>query len=154
MIRQQVGDLLEVELDGEFFYLVVLSKLVLFGGNIVFAYYTDGKMIELKDLDDNSNGFLVCSDLLYAKQNGNVRRLKKLNDLSIYWKTNFAKLLQHDQDGDFWLVYDIHDLENEVNEFRKLPEEYYTAMDHETAGIGVLFQKIKMRYSPELNESL
>ena len=42
MIRQQVGDLLEIEYEGKYYYVVVLTKIVSFGGNIVFAHHTDG----------------------------------------------------------------------------------------------------------------
>ena len=43
MIQQRIGDLLEIEEDGKFFYVVVLTKVVMFGGNILFAFHSDGK---------------------------------------------------------------------------------------------------------------
>jgi len=38
MIRQQLGDLLEICFEDRYYYLVVLTKIVMFGGNIVFAF--------------------------------------------------------------------------------------------------------------------
>jgi hypothetical protein len=42
MIQQKVGDLLEIQYEGKYYYVVVLTKIVMFGGNTVFAHHTDG----------------------------------------------------------------------------------------------------------------
>ena len=39
MIQQRIGDLLEIDEGGKYFYVVVLSKVVMFGGNILFAFH-------------------------------------------------------------------------------------------------------------------
>jgi hypothetical protein len=72
MIRQQVGDLLEVKFEGKFVYLVVLTKIVQFGGNIVFAHHSDGSPRSLDFLHLNRKGFNISTDLLLPKREGSL----------------------------------------------------------------------------------
>ena len=50
MIRQQVGDVLEIEYEGRCFYVVILTRIVMFGGNVVFAYHNDGQKMSLGEI--------------------------------------------------------------------------------------------------------
>ena len=64
MIQQRPGDLLEIKIDSAFFYVVVLTNIVQFGGNIVFAFHTDGSRRMVSEFDPKKSGFNVCTDLL------------------------------------------------------------------------------------------
>ncbi len=111
MIRQQIGDLLEIELENKFYYVVVLSNIV-----------------------------------LYAKKLGHIKRLNKLKELSQFWVSEYAKWHGNSENGEYWKVYDIHDFNQLIGQFSQLPEKYHNAMDYETAGVGVLIEKIQSRY--------
>src|SRR5262245_18324859 len=91
MIQQRPGDLLEIEEGGKYFYVVVLTKAVMFGGNILFAFHTDGKRLEAGSLSPSDSGFNVCADLLLPKREGRVTRLHRYADLSPFWRTRYAK---------------------------------------------------------------
>jgi hypothetical protein len=91
MIRQQIGDLLEIQFGGTFSYVIVLTKIVMFGGNIVYAYHTDGKRYELEELLTNHAGFNVCTDLRLPKREGVVARIHRFEDVAQFWRTKFAK---------------------------------------------------------------
>src|SRR5437660_11025300 len=100
MIQQQPGDLLEVEFEGKFCYLVVLTKIVMFGGNIVFAFHGDGSQRSADSLTPAAPGFNICTDLLLPKKQGAVRRLSRLPDASGYWRTRLVKSTHEDRLGD------------------------------------------------------
>src|SRR6185436_3257384 len=91
MIQQQVGDLLEVQFDGAYWYVVVLTKIVMFGGNIVFAYHTDGTKQDFARMLLLDQGFNVCTDLLWPKKHGIVTRLHRFDDITRLWKTQYVK---------------------------------------------------------------
>ena len=98
MIRQQVGDLLEKSgtMEGVF-YVVVLTRVVLFGGNIVFAFHNDGEPRTLESLHENAEGFLVCVDLIEPKRQGLVRRIARYGDVSAFWRTSTDEGHQRDE---------------------------------------------------------
>ena len=82
MIRQAPGDLLEIQFEGKFYYVVVLTKIVMFGGNIIFAFHGDGRQRPSDILTEHDSGFNICTDLLLAKKQGTVRRLRSFPDVS------------------------------------------------------------------------
>ena len=88
MIQQRLGDLLEITEAGKYFYVVVLTKVVMFGGNILFAFHNDGERREVGSLSPSSGGFNICADLLIPKREGRaariVRRLFQSPDGSAY----------------------------------------------------------------------
>lgn len=99
-----MGDLLEIEFENEYYYVVVLSNIVMFGGNIVFAFYTDGNRVSSECLINSSDGFLICSDLLYAKKYGQVKRLLKLKNISRFWVSEYAKWHGYSEEDEYWKV--------------------------------------------------
>ena len=152
MIRQQIGDLLEIEDDGRFFYVVILTNIVMFGGNIVFAHHTDGTRYTPEKIIANRKGFNVCADLLWPKKEGNVTRINKFTELSEFWLTKYAKGIEVNPKGfKEWLIYRIDDLCKPVERYRQLPSKYRGAMDHQTVGFGVLARMILAKHSPNQN---
>src|SRR5438105_4020101 len=91
MIRQAPGDLLEIELEGKFYYVVVLTNIVMFGGNIVFAFHGDGSRRDSDSLTEAAPGFNICTDLLMPKKYGAVRRLRHFRAVSSFWRTHLVK---------------------------------------------------------------
>ena len=92
MIQQRIGDLLEVDEAGNHFYVVVLTKVVMFGGHVLFAFHNDGQKREVSDLTPLGNGFNICADLLAPKREGRVKRLRHWDDVTGFWRTKYAKM--------------------------------------------------------------
>lgn len=110
MIQQKVGDLLEIEFEGSFYYLVVLTQIVMFGGNIVFAYHTDGDQRDVSALLAISGGFNVCTDLIQPKREGKVTRVHVFEDVTGFWRSRYAKGTNEYRPGvkaDEWFIYRI-----------------------------------------------
>lgn len=158
MIRQQVGDLLEIRYEGRYFYLVVLTKVAMLGGNIVFAHHTDGNRRTLAELDKSRCGFNVCTDLWLAKTAGDAIRLKRYDDTSDFWLTNFAKAPndpRHDRSPSKWFIFDICSLAADpIAQVSEMSQEYREAMDYETVSFDLTAEKILRGYKPDLNPLL
>lgn len=158
MIRQQVGDLLEIQFEGTFSYVVVLTKVVMFGGNILFAYHTDGDKQDLQTLLANNNGFNVCADLLLPKREGEVSRIHHFDDVSQFWRTRFAKSTHEHRLGvkaKEWFIYRIDQLHGpHIAQVKSLTSEYRQAMDNACFSFDWVIKLIQQRYTPDQNEHI
>lgn len=157
MIQQAPGDLLEIEFDGKFYYVVVLTKIVMFGGNIVFAFHGDGVQRLSDSLTEHDSGFNVCTDLLLPKKEGSVRRLRRLPDVSGYWRTRLTKNTSEYRKGykaRDWYIYNVNDLQNHIEVRSSMPPKYAAAMDHEMSSFDLVASKILSGYTPEQNPLL
>ena len=152
MIQQRPHDFLEIYLDGKYYYLVVLTKIVLFGGNIVFGFHSNGEKKELKHFVSQSKpaGFNCCVDLLEAKMNGDVKRIGRANDLDKYWLTQFAKSPIHIGDNFErrwgWRLYSIHDLQKVKTIRFFLRGKYKRAMYNSCTGFLFYTQLVNSKY--------
>lgn len=152
MIRQQVGDILEIQFDGLWWYVVVLSKVVMLGGTIVFAFYNDGLKQDIQTLFESTDGFNICTDLLLPKKAGVVTRVGKVTDTAPYFKTRYAKgtnSTRLDVKADRWYIYRLDDLRHHIAVVRRLSGEYKRAMILSTYSFDLVCEKILARYSPE-----
>jgi len=160
MIRQQVGDFLEIYFEDKYYYIIVLTKIVMFGGNVVFAFHTDGtKQDATRLLNSNKQlGFNACTDLLLAKKQGDVSRITKLDDVSRFWISKYAKahhsLVQRDEKAKKWYIYDVNDWENHIKVKKWMTKKYKMAMDMTSCGFDVTAKKILAKYTPDQNEFL
>ena len=157
MIRQQPGDLLEIEHVGNYFYIVVLTRITMFGGNIVFAWHNDGQRRDLESLQTDRTGFNACTDLIEPKREGKVTRIHHFSDTSDFWLTKYAKganVFRKGEKARLWFLYEITDLTKEIGRYEKLPDEYRSAMDKMTSSFGIIASKIMARYTPDQNERL
>ena len=115
MIRQQVGDVLEIHYEGNWFYIVVLTKIVMFGGNIIFAFHNNGKKLSFEKLLKSKEGFNVVADLILAKREGIVQRIGKVDNVDHYFTTNYMRGSWTDKEGKHrgdWFIYEMADLRN------------------------------------------
>jgi hypothetical protein len=158
MIQQQIGDLLEIEEGGNFFYVVVLTKVVMFGGNILFAFHNDGKKCDVSDLLSNQDGFNICADLLLPKRESRVRRLYRFQDVSMFWKSKYVKATMEYRRGikaKGWFIYNITDLGgNHIARVTQLTPEYRKAMDNPCFSFDFVSEKVLVRYTLEQNEHI
>ena len=158
MIQQQIGDLLEIEEGGKYFYVVVLTKVVMFGGNILFAFHTDGARRDIDSLTPTSSGFNICADLLLPKREGRVVRRHRFEDLAGFWRTKFTKNTHEYRLGvkaKEWFIHDIHDLGGpQVARVAKLNKEYRGAMDSGCHSFDLVAEKALAEYTPDQNEHI
>jgi hypothetical protein len=113
MMHQQIGDLPQIEEGGKYFYVVVLTKVVMFGGNILFVFHTNGDKRDVGSLAPGCSGFNICADLLLPKREGRVIRLHRFESLTPFWRSKYAKTTPENRLGvkaKEWFIYNIHDL--------------------------------------------
>lgn len=155
MIQQRIGDLLEIEEGGKYFYVVVLTKVVMFGGNILFAFHNEGKKCDVSSLAPDSSGFNICADLLLAKREGRVTRLHRYEDVTAFWRSNYAKATNEYRLGvkaKEWFIYKIDDLGGQhIARIAKLTPEYREAMDSGCHSFDLVAGKVLAGYTPAQN---
>ena len=158
MIQQRIGDLLEIEEGGKHFYVVVLTKVVMFGGNILFVFHNDGKKCEVSDFASDSRGFNICADLLLPKRDGRVARLHRYEDVTPFWRSKFAKSTVEYRLGvkaKEWFIYDINKLDSQhIARVPRLNPEYRMAMDSGCHSFDLVTSKVLARYTPDQNEHI
>ena len=155
MIQQRIGDLLAVDEGGKPFYVVVLTKVVMFGGNILFAFHNDGLERDINTLGPEGPGFNICADLLAPKRDGRVRRLRQFDSVAGFWRTRYAKLTNEHRLGvkaKEWFIYRIDDLAGQhIARTGTLTEDYRRAMDAGCDSFDLVASKVLARYTPEQN---
>lgn len=157
MIRQQIGDVLEISFEKGWYYVVVLTKIAMFGGNIIFAFHNDGKKMQFEQLKSLKDGFNICTDLLWVKRQGLVKRIGKFNNIENLLKTKYMKGCFETQRGEKasrWFIYDINNLRREIAVVNSLPNKFKTAMDNGTFSFDLVVEKILKRYTPDQNEHI
>ncbi len=158
MIRQRIGDLLEIQESGKYFYVVVLSQIVMFGGNIVFAFHNDGEWREPDDLLAGDGGFNVCADLLPSNRQGRVKRLRRLAEVSPFWRTHSVKATNQTGPGikaTHWFISRVDQLGGDpISCMTELTQECREAMDSGCHSFDLVAAKVLRRYTPDQNEHL
>jgi hypothetical protein len=157
MIRQKPGDLLEIRFDDKFYYVIVLTPIVMFGGNIIFAFHGDGTRLRLDNLYPEGHGFNVCTDLRLPKKEGDVSRVAADLDLAPYWRTRFAKGCLEYRKGhkaQEWWIYPIDDLQNHIARTSELSSDYQQAMDRGCFSFDLVADMILQSYTPDQNPFL
>lgn len=158
MIQQKIGDLLEIEEDGKYYYVVVLTKVVMFGGNILFAFHNGGEKREVNYLSASEGGFNICADLLWPKRERRVKRLHRYEDVSPFWQSKFVKATNEIRLGvkaKEWFIYDADKLGGDhIARVTKLTPEYREAMDSGCHSFDLVVQKVLARYTPDQNEHI
>jgi hypothetical protein len=158
MIQQRIGDLLEIEEGGKYFYVVVLSKVVMFGGNILFAFHNEGQRREVSSLTSDCSGFNICADLLLPKREDRVTRLHRYEDVSPFWRNKYAKATNEYRLGvkaKEWFIFNIDDLGGQhIARIAKLTPEYREAMDSGCHSFDLVAGKVLARYTPDQNEHI
>ena len=158
MIQQRIGDLLEIEEGGNYFYVVVLSKVVMFGGNILFAFHNGGQRREVSSLTSDCSGFNICADLLLPKREDRITRLHRYEDVSAFWRSKYVKATHEYRLGvkaKEWFIYSIDDLGGQhIARVAKLTTEYRDAMDSVCHSFDLVAVKVLARYTPDQNEHI
>src|SRR5262249_20143067 len=155
---QRPGDLLQVEEGGKYFYVVVLTKAVMFGGNILFAFHNDGKKCDAGSLRRETRGFNICADLLLPKREGRVTRLYRFDHPTPYWRSKYVKATNEYRLGvkaREWFIYNIEGLGGRpIARVAKLTQEFREAMDSGCHSFDLVAGKVLSRYTPDQNEHI
>jgi len=157
MIRQQVGDVLEIQYEGNWFYIVILTKIVMFGGNIIFAFHNRGKKLSYDELLKSKEGFNVVADLILAKREGVVQRIGKVNDADKYFTTKYLRGSWTDKVGKHrgdWFIYKIADPRNHIAKVKRLRGKYKNAMDRVTYPFPAVARMVLGNYKPNKDNYL
>jgi hypothetical protein len=158
MLQQRIGDLLEIKEGKRHFYVVVLTNVVYFGGNIVFAFHSDGGKRDASELAATDGGFNICCDLLWPKRDGAVTRLSRFADVSPFWRTRFVKATNEIRQGvraKEWFVFEVDKLGGQhFLRANELADPYRAAMDGGCYSFDLVAERILARYTPDQNEHL
>ncbi|MBX7106381.1 MAG: hypothetical protein K1X57_20050 [Gemmataceae bacterium] len=155
MIQQRIGDLLEIEEGGKYFYVVVLTKVVMFGGNILFAFHNEGRKREISSLAPNGGGFNICADLLLPKREGRVTRLHRYRDVTAFWRSKYAKSTSEFRPvvkSKDWFIYNLGG--QHIARVAHLTSEYRVAMDAACYSFDLVAGKVLAGYTPDQNQHI
>ena len=151
MIRQQVGDVLEIHFEGNWFYVVILTKIVMFGGNIIFAFHNSGKKLSFEELLKSIQGFNVVADLILPKREDIVHRIGKVDAVEKYFTTKYLRGSWTDKKGKhrgYWFIYEVSDLRNHITKLKRLRGKYKNAMDCVTYPFPTVARMVLNNYKP------
>lgn len=157
MIRQKPGDLLEIHFDDRFFYAVVLTNIVMFGGGVVFVFHGDGSKRDVEDLAPDGSGFNICTDLRLPKRDGVIRRLGVVPDRGPYWRTRLFKGTNEYRPGyraPEWFIYRVEDPLNPIDRTSSMSQVYREAMDLAMFSFDLVATKSLTGYTPAQNPFL
>lgn len=154
MIQQRPGDVLEIAFEDRWYYLVVITKIVWFGGNIIYAFHSDGKKRHDFVASQNLSGFNICTDLLLPKKEGIVKRIGKVEDVKKYLVSNLIKACQEYRPGykaTEWWISTIDNPSENIARVKKMSKEQAIAMDNGTSSFDLVTKKIIDGYTPDKN---
>ncbi len=154
MVQQRPGDVLEIKFEGGWYYVVVVTKRFMFGGNIVYAFHGDASRQENFVADPGLPGFNICTDLLLPKKTGIVTRIAKVADPEDYLKSPLIKNCNEYRPGykaTRWWISTVTDPRTTIAIVDKLSPEQCLAMDSGMISFDLVVKKILSGYTPDQN---
>jgi len=154
MISQRPGDVLEVRYEGSWCYLVVVTRIFMFGGNVVYAFHSDGSRIENFEPNPDLSGFNICTDLLLPKKEGEVNRIGKVDDPIRYRVSDLIKDCHEHVPGQIakrWFLSRFDNLGGGDKIVRSLSKRQALAMDSGMYSFDLVVEKILSSYTPDKN---
>ena len=154
MISQRPGDVLEVFYEDSWYYLVVITKIFAFGGNIIYAFHGDGEKLDGFVASPELSGFNICTDLLHPKKEGVVKRIGKVECPEDYLVTNLIKSCSEYRKGkkakEWWLCT-VEPPRKHVARVTRLTKKQSMAMDSGMFDFDLTASKIRESYTPNKN---
>jgi len=109
MIRPGVGDVVAVSARGKYYYALLLSKVRLFGGHLVYVFHQPSMQQLPVDqiVSPGASGFHEIVDFIWAKRENRLSRIASKVDITPFntirhFKNTFALKGK----ADFWWIYD------------------------------------------------
>ena len=77
MMQSRPRDLFAIQENGRYYYCLVLSKQIMAGGQLVYAFYFTSESLATANelLNDHSDGFHCVTDLIAAKREGTLVKI-------------------------------------------------------------------------------
>lgn len=109
MIRLKPGDVVAFKHKNTYYYAVILSKNILFGGGIIFAFYlTSKQLLSLEEfIQEEREGFNVIVDFIYAKREHRITKIGTISGFEKFLKYKYFKHTHPFQGkAPVWFIYD------------------------------------------------
>ncbi len=154
MIRQSPGDVLEICFEDRWICLVVVTKIFMFGGNIVYVFHGDGSRIEGFAPSPELPGFNICTDFILPKREGQVNRITRVPDPMAYLVSNLVKSCHEHELGQTakrWFLSKVQDPNTTYKTVRRLSKTQAMAMDSGMYSFDLTVEKALAGYTPDKN---
>lgn len=109
MKQLKQGDVIAVELNGTYYYAIVLTPIIMFGGNLVYAFpFTTKELLKLDELlSRNLKGFNSVVDFIFAKRENRIIRLGSIENYSTFKLYKYFKACHElNTKSNSWFIYD------------------------------------------------
>lgn len=150
MIKIKPGDVIAFERKGRYYYAVIITKVILFGGNLVHAFHlaTDKLLSQEELLLQNPTGFNSIVDFISAKRENRIMKLGTIENILPFRKYKHFK--KQSVNKKFWFIEDVQDGQIiELRKTEKLTEEEMGYPYLATIPEGWLVDYIETKWSPE-----
>lgn len=150
MISLRPGNIIAFEFDNKYYYCLILTKIILFGGNLVYSFHlSSDKLLTLDDLlKRKPPGFNAIVDFIFAKQEKRLHTVGTIKDYKDYWKYKFFKLTSTiTGQAKSWEVYDAN--LKSIKNVEKLSEEEKKYPNLSRIDDSVLVSLVNNKWRPE-----
>jgi len=156
MKRVSPGDLIAVRGNQKHYYVLVLDRVRLFGGHLVFALHrTSDDLLTADDvLNGPLDGFVEFVDLIFAKREDRIERLRSKLDVSPWLRraTLFKNTFTIKGKARRWTIYDAaFRALKQVTELSQQEKGY--PLFHRI-GDGTMMDLVDRRWTPEQDERI
>jgi hypothetical protein len=155
MIQIKQGDVIAIKQKGHFYYAIILSRIIYFGGNLVYAFHTKSdNLLTLKELiHKETRGFNAIVDFIFAKREKRITKLGQIENLSKYREHKYYKATHQTRGkAEFWFV--SSDDFKEVKRTEQLSEDEKEYPLRERIDDKLMIDKINNFWLPELDERI
>lgn len=155
MVQLKQGDVIAIEQKGHYYYAVILSRIIYFGGNLVYAFHTKSdNLLTLKELiQKEPKGFNAIVDFIFAKREKRIIKLGQIEDLSKYRKYMYYKTThQIKGKANLWFIRNDSFKDIERKEVLNSVEKQYPLSSR--IDDGLMIDKINSCWLPELDERI
>lgn len=150
MIHIKPGDVIAFELNNKYYYCLILSNIIYFGGNLVYAFdFSSDRLVALSELlQEKSSGFNAIVDFIFAKKENRLQKIGTITNYQDYWKHKFFKLTSAIKEkATSWEIYDAS--LKPIKMVDKLSEEEKKYPDLSRIDDTILVNLINNKWRPE-----
>lgn len=109
MKQLKPGDVVAFKLNENYCYAIILSKIIMFGANLVYAFpFATKEIIELNELlSSKQKGFNAIVDFILAKRENRITKLGDINNyLAFKLHKYFKGCHEINTKSHNWFIYD------------------------------------------------
>lgn len=164
MIRISTGDLVQIEFEGIYYYVLILGKICMFGGQLCFAYHRTSKtpLSVAEVLEEPVEGFPAIVDFIWAKREKRIERLAKKMSVDKFLdgapfclngKPHFKSTHRNwPGKAERWWVYDAEG--NIVNDTKALSEQEKCYPNYSRIDDTIMVDLVDKRWKPEYDDRI